>query len=281
MQSMMPLYLYIAKRNKVPIRIAHAHNSNYEKTFKGIVLHFFSRLVRFFSTNNFACSKNAGKYLFGNHHFEVIYNGVNIEKFQYDEKVRNKKRKELQLNNKFTILHIGRFELQKNHRFLIEVFENYTKENENSILLLLGEGKMEKEIKKLVEEKKLENKIRFLGIRKDVNEIMQAADCFVLPSLYEGFPVVGVEAQIAGLPCIFSDRITKEVKILRNSYFLEINKKNIKDWSQLLSSNIERLNINYENVKRVDIENIAKTICERYYEEYRKRSIPISYNSSL
>ncbi len=262
MQSMMPLYLMIAKKNGVKIRIAHSHNGSYEKTIKGFILHLFSRFSKFYSTDNIACSRIAGEYLFGKRQFEVIYNGIEIEKFKFNNTIREKKRKELGISkNMLVLLNVGRFELQKNHNFLIDIFEKFNKIHTNSLLLLAGEGKLEKKIKEKVKEKNLNKKVKFLGVRNDINEIMQASDMFLLPSLYEGFPVVGVEAQYSGLKCMFSSKITNEIKILENSVFLDIN--NINKWVNELE-NYETLNREEEIDDKFNIKKIAKDIEKRY-----------------
>lgn len=268
MQSMMPLYLYIAKKNNVPVRIAHSHNGNYEKTFKGFLLHIFSRFSKKYSTVNWACSKVAGKYLFKNDKFDIIYNGIDIKKFEYNDNAKENKVKELNLNNKKVLLHVGRFELQKNHEFLIDLYEQYYRINENSILLLVGEGKLEPKIRKIVENKGLENNVKFLGVRDDVNEIMQVADIFVLPSLYEGLPVVGIEAQYSGLPCIFSDKITQELEIINNVKFLPIGSKNISKWLKAIEESYEMKEINYIDKEKFDIKCISNYIMKEYVRLY-------------
>lgn len=268
MQSMMPLYLFIAKINNIPIRIAHSHNGSYEKTVKGIILHIFSRLSKVFSTINWACSIKAGTYLFGKKEFEVIYNGIDTTKFRVDYEARRKKRQELEMENKFVILHIGRFELQKNHVFLIKIFKKYLEVNKDALLLLLGEGKLENKIKELVKKNNIKESVKFLGIRNDVNEIMNSADCFVLPSLYEGLPVVGVEAQMAGLSCVFSNTITKELNISNDSYFEDIKDVNL--WINRIHQ-LENKEKHIILEDKFNIDNISKKIQERYI-EYEKKS---------
>lgn len=265
MQSMMPLYLYIAKKNKIPIRIAHSHNGSYEKTVKGFILHIFSRFSKKFSSHNIACSNLAGKYLFGKKSFIVIPNGIDVKKFEFNENIRKIVRNELNLSNEYVIGHVGRFELQKNHRFLIETFNEKLKENSNYVLLLVGEGKYEKEIKKLVKELNIQNKVKFLGVRNDMNRLYQAMDCFILPSLYEGLPVVGVEAQASGLKCLFSDTITKELKITPNAVFISLKSK--QKWLEEIDNDN-----NFENRKKFakivaqdfEIKNISKKL-EKFY----------------
>ena len=265
MQSMMPLYLYIAQKNKVPVRIAHSHNGNYEKTLKGFILHVFSRFSKKYSSHNISCSDLAGEYLFGKKSFTVVPNGINVKKFEFDENIRQAVRNELSLSNEYVIGHVGRFELQKNHRFLIEIFNEKLKENSNYVLLLIGEGKYEKEIKKIVKKLNIENKVKFLGVRKDMDRLYQAMDCFILPSLYEGLPVVGVEAQASGLKCLFSDTITKELKITSNAVFIPLQSK--QKWLKEIDCNDKcknRKSFAKIVAQNFEIKNISKKL-ERFY----------------
>lgn len=144
MQSMMPLYLYIAKKYNVQARIAHSHNGSYEKTLKGFVLHLFSRFSKYPANYYMACSEVAGKYLFGNKDFKILYNGIDIDKFKFNEDIRNKYRKDLKLEDNFVIGHIGRFELQKNHKFILEIFNDFQKEKSSAKLLLVRRRKTKK-----------------------------------------------------------------------------------------------------------------------------------------
>lgn len=194
--------LRIAKKVKIPIRIAHSHSTTNKKEFKKNMLKQVLRpFSKIYANRYFACSEYAGRWLFGDKEFEkgnitVINNAINLEKFKYNEEVRKKKKEELQIeDNTLVIGHIGRFVEQKNHRFLIDIFNEIHKKNINSVLLLAGQGPLLDEIKEKVKKLNLANSVKFLGQRKDVSELYQAMDIFVLPSLYEGLPVVGVEAQ--------------------------------------------------------------------------------------
>lgn len=167
--------------------------------------------------NIFACSELAGRYLFGNKAFDrgkvkIIHNAIDIEKFKFDEVARKKLRKEFGIKDSTVVIgHVGRFVQQKNHTFLVDVFNEYHKKNLDSKLLLVGSGPLEDEIKKKVERLGFKDSVLFLGQRDDINKLYSVMDIFCLPSLYEGLPVVGVEAQAAGLPTIFSNRISEEV----------------------------------------------------------------------
>ncbi len=268
MQSMMPLYLYIAKRNNVKIRIAHSHNSDYEKTLKGLILHIFSRISYKYSNCLWACSNTAGKYLFRNKHYTVIHNAIDQSKFAFDKKIRNSIRKELNLENAFIIGHIGRFEKQKNHVFLIDVFKEILIKKPTAVLLCFGCGKLENEIREYAKKNHVINNVHFMGVVNNTCDYYQAMDAFVLPSLYEGLPLVGVEAQICGLPCFFSDTITDELKLTKNSYFLPLNNHPDK-WAESIiqNSNIER---ETNSILEYDLVNEAKRITNLYIEMEEK-----------
>ena len=264
MQSMMPLYLRIAKRNGVPIRIAHSHNSNYEKSLKGFILHLFSRFSKKYANVQFACSQNSSKYLFGHQDAEIIHNAINLEKFSYNEEVRNQIRNELGIENNLVIGHVGRFDYQKNHEFLIDIFNEVNKKNSNAVLLLIGKGKLESKIKSKVESYGLSENVKFLGVRKDVNKLYQAMDCFVLPSHYEGLPFVGIEAQITGLKCFFSDAITKETQITKNCKFLPINDPSI--WEKEINNISQKSKRKTEYSKDYDLKEEAIKLQNKYFE---------------
>lgn len=223
--------LYAAKCAGVPVRIAHSHSTiiNNNREFKRNVikniLKYFSKL---FATEYFACSDMAAISQFGKKTFNsgkviVINNAIDIERFKYDESIRMAKRKELNINNNTLVIgHIGRFVETKNHSFLIQIFDEIHKNNQDSKLLLAGQGPLENEIKSKVIEMGLDDAVIFLGQRDDVNELYQVFDIFLLPSLYEGLPVVGVEAQASGLLCFFTNNMTKNAKVIESTEFMSI-----------------------------------------------------------
>lgn len=210
--------LYAAKKAGVPIRISHSHSTSNPKEWKrNLIKNILRPFSKRYATDYFACSELAGRYLFGNKSFDqgkvkIIHNAIDIDKFKFDEVARKKLRKEFGIKDSTIVVgHVGRFAQQKNHTFLVDVFKGYHKKNPDSKLLLVGSGPLEDEIKKKVERLDLKDSVLFLGQRDDINKLYSVMDVFCLPSLYEGLPVVGVEAQAAGLPTIFSNRISKEV----------------------------------------------------------------------
>ena len=245
--------LYAAKKAGVPVRIAHSHSTSNKKEWKKNAV---KNVLRPFSKKNanvyFACSELAARYLFGNKTFEegkvtIINNAINLEKFKFNQGKREKLRKGLKIeDNEFVVGHIGRFVAQKNHTFLIDIFNELYKENKDTVLLLIGQGPLQDQIKEKVRELGLEDSVRFAGQVDNASDYYNAMDVFVLPSLYEGLPVVGVEAQANGLQCYYSTDMTKETKVLEKTEFISLN-EGAKKWSKIILNDIK-------NVKREDTE---------------------------
>lgn len=215
--------LLTAKKAGVPIRIAHSHSTGIDKDFKYILKQFFRLQITSVANSFMACGELAGEFLFGNEKFEIIPNAVTAEKLYFNSFVRKQKRKDLGIKTQLVVGHVGRICYPKNHRFLIEIFSEIIKIDSSAILLIVGVGEKEEEIKQYVSELNLNDNIRFLGNRDDVSELYQAMDVFVLPSLFEGVPLVGIEAQFADLPCFFSDKVPKEVKFNANVQFMSLD----------------------------------------------------------
>ena len=248
--------LFCAKLAKVPTRIAHSHStSNKKEKFRNVLKSILKPFSKIFATNYFACSEHAGRWLFGNKAFEdgrviILTNAIDTEKFKFNTKVRKKIREELNITDKFIIGHVGRFNKQKNHEFLIETFKEVYKERKDAVLLLIGEGPLEEDIKRKVKNMNLEKVVYFLGTKDNVNDYMQAMDIFCFPSLYEGLGMVAIEAQINNLYVIASNEIPKEAEISNKIIFLSLNKdiwkENILNLKYLDRENIELDNSNYE-----------------------------------
>lgn len=265
MASLGYFYLNAAKENGVPIRIAHSHGANYLKTLKGYTKSFLFKLFKLPANIYWACSNEAGKFLFGkNTKFELIPNAINMKKFIYNIDIRSEVRNELNLNNKLVIGHVGRFNLQKNHSFILDIFNEIHKINSNTVLILIGSGELEKNIKEKINKLKLNDDVKLLGIRNDVNRIYQAMDLFLMPSLFEGLPLTGVEAQASKLRCFFSDVITNEVKITNNIKFIPLS-ETPKKWAELM---LKEAYYNRDAVKiendRFNIINLSKELQQKY-----------------
>ena len=265
--------LYEAKQNKIKIRISHSHTSKLDWDLKFPIKFFGKLLITKVSNVYFACGKKAGKFLFGNKKFSLINNAIDMKKFQYNEKVRNKKRKELGIDKDcFVIGHVGRYIYIKNQKFLIDVFEEILKVKKNSRLILIGNGPDEEKLKIKVNKLKINDKVVFLKNRSDVNELYQVMDCFVMPSLFEGVPLVAIEAQTNGLACILSDNISSETLVSDNVYFLNNNLGAIKWANIILNLDINRNQNAIKNVRNhgYDVKVESKKLQKMYLDLYLK-----------
>ena len=199
-----------AKKVGVPHAIAHAHNTAAQKNIKYLVKRLYSRNIPKYADTLLACGQQAGYAIFGDHTFSVMPNAINTEKYLYNEQLRDQKRRDLGLGEEMVLIHVGRFDYQKNHAFLIDVFAQVLRVAPSTVLLLAGDGEMRTTIEEKAARLLPAGSVRFLGVRKDIPELLQAADVFVFPSHFEGLPVTMIEAQAAGLPCAMSNRITSE-----------------------------------------------------------------------
>lgn len=223
------LVLLIAKYNGIPTRIAHSHESHKSirehRIFRRPLIFILKKFINVPVTHRFACSIEAGKWLFGNKDdIYVLKNSIMAENYVYSNIIRNTKRTDLNCENKFIIGHIGNFTKAKNYPFIIEVFKEIQSKLHNSELILVGNSSNNPEVERMVKEFGLERNVKFLGIRSDVHEILQVMDVLLFPSLFEGLPVTLIEAQANGLKCIVSDTITKEVDITGLVEFIPLSK---------------------------------------------------------
>lgn len=200
--------------------ITHCHSTQFsDKSLRAIRNRIACLGINKISDIRLACSNAAGTVLYSrNANFTVINNAIDIEKFAFNAEKRMKLRAQLGVNDKVVIGHVGRFNKQKNHKFLIEIFYETQKILPSTVLLLIGRGPLESQVRAQVARLNLQDKVIFMGQRRDVSDLYNAMDIFLLPSLFEGLPVVAVEAQANGLQCLLSDRITDEVAIDRISF---------------------------------------------------------------
>lgn len=261
--------LRAAKRAGVPVRIAHSHStSGRGELAKNLAKDALRPLSNVYPTHRMACSRYAGEWLFGKGaSFEVLYNAIDLSRFSFDAKARAQARADLGLvGNQLAILHVGRFMEQKNHRFLVDVFEEVARRRSDAALLLAGDGEQRSLVERWAAERGLSGRVRFLGQRDDVERLYMAADAFCLPSLYEGLCLVGVEAQAAGLPCLLSDAITREVDVTGSVRFLPIDDPS--PWADALAEMQpgKRINARRKDFANYDIDRAAKRLLERYLE---------------
>ena len=228
-------YNHYAKKHGVAVRVGHSHNTSSETGLVGTLDRLMSKPFRYGLTHRFACSEPAGRFLFGNKPFIVVHNGVNTRDYLPDAEKRTAARAALGLSeNQLVLGHIGRFSQQKNHAFLLDIFAQVHARQKNAVLLLAGEGALLASMQQKAGELGLsKDAVRFLGLRSDVPQLLQAMDAFVFPSLFEGLPVSCIEAQAAGLPCFLADTIAPEVKLTDAVYFLPIA-QGVKLWADKL-----------------------------------------------
>ncbi len=266
--------LFAAKLAGVPVRIAHSHSTSNKKEWKKNILKNILRpFSKVFATDYFACSEYAGRWLFGNKTFEegkvtIIKNAIDVDKFKYNEEIRNKIRKQLNVEEKFVIGHVGRFMEQKNHEFLIDIFNKIHMKRKESILLLIGDGPLEDKIKEKIKKLHLQDFVIFLGVKSNVNEYMQAMDVFLFPSLYEGLGIVAIEAQVSKLPVFISDAVPDEVMISDNIYRVNLT-DNDDVWSdKVLNNTIDRAMVQIDSIKckEYTIAYASKTLEKKYRE---------------
>lgn len=228
--------LKAAMQHNVPVRVAHSHSANQDKNLKYPIKLWYKRGIPKYATNLFACGKGAGSWMFGGASYQIINNAIDVSAYTYDPTKRQEMRRQLGLENEFTIGHVGRFNQPKNHSFLLDIFAALLKKESNAVLLLAGGGEDMPKIQAKAEALDIAEHVRFLGIRSDVAGLMQAMDVFVFPSLYEGLPVTMVEAQAAGLPCIISDKVPPECIITEGLVDIMPLSAGAETWSEKILS---------------------------------------------
>ncbi len=271
MTSTASIYLPIAKMAGIPIVIAHVRSAGVDKGIKGIMTRILRLPLKYKADYCLACSTEAGISAYGSNwvkkgKVEVIPNAIAVEKYVYQEQERQEYREKLGITEKFVIGHVGSFREAKNHRFLIQIFEQIYKKCTDAVLLLVGDGARMEEIKGLVAEKGLQSVVYFVGNQSPVSPYYQAMDFLIFPSLYEGLPGTVVEAQVAGLPCLISTNITKEVGITDLVTFYSL-KQSPEEWADyVLGHKVYERRDRYAEVKKAGFD-IGIQI-ERYKEIY-------------
>lgn len=275
------IVLLAAERCGVERRAAHAHFSQpytdteiYSKS-KQLIASVYRRAMRLllkkYCNIKIGCSREAGEFLFGKKEFAkhgiVLNNGIDTKKYFFNQESRIKTRNELSIPQDSVVLgHIGQMYSVKNQSFLLDVFNNYIKTNPNSHLLLIGEGTDEEKLSKKTESLNLNENVHFLGARNDVPELLSAMDCFVFPSLHEGFPLTLIEAQASKLACVVSDTVTRYTMLNSNFSFVSL-KSGCDVWCEEINRvmSVARESVDTKNViNNFDIKNIAKEL-EKIY----------------
>lgn len=242
-----------AKRYTNARIISHSHGTHFESK-KGLIHAIHTFLHRYHQKKfvrctdfYFACSRAAGEWLYGSDlkDLKVIKNGIDPDKYQFDPVVRERIRESFSLENKKVIGHAGRFCTVKNQSFLLEIFSSIAGQSDDYLLLLAGEGELLGLMKQKAADLGIADKVIFAGYRQDLNCILQAVDIFILPSLYEGLPIVAIEAQGSGLPCLLTDTITKEVSISDLVSYMSLT-KSAQQWAEKITTLLKI----YENNNR-------------------------------
>lgn len=229
--------------------IIHAHTSAYldnKNTIKKIVSALCKKMICRYADACVACNEEAWEFMFVNETESqakkyIISNGVDAKKFSFNDEVRQKYRKVLDVSDKIVIGHVGNFYYPKNHLRLLSIFYDYHKKNQDSLLLLVGDGKLKKEIIEYSKELSIEDAVIILGHVDNVKDYYQVMDLFMLPSITEGMPLAGIEAQCSGLPCIFSTAISTGVQVRKNCFFVPLSEDN-NIWINVIESALAQEN---------------------------------------
>jgi len=271
--SILCILAYYAKKNGVKKVITHSHCAIENINMKNRILRIAGNFVMRKNVDFYcACSLVAGEAKYMPHIVKnemiILNNGVDLKRFETNEKVRKNIRLKYNIEqNTFVIGHVGRFSYQKNHEYLIKIFNELLKVEKNAKLMLIGSGELEEEIKIYVKKLRIVNKVIFCGNVNNVHEYLQAMDIFLLPSRFEGLPIVGVEAQAAGLPIIVSDNVSDELSIGKSIEYLPLS-ESVQPWIEgiLKYKGAER----YNNVaelkeKGYDVDKTAAKVREIYF----------------
>ncbi|MBQ8074375.1 MAG: glycosyltransferase family 1 protein [Oscillospiraceae bacterium] len=227
--------LQSAKNAGIKVRIAHAHNTQIIRDYKYPLKLICKQLLPGAATDYWSCGRDAGIYYYGEERWNasgfIMRNAIDVSKFAFRPEVRERLRQDYGLGNCFVVGHVGRFNMQKNHSRLLDVFSEIVTAVPNSRLVLIGVGELEQVVKEKAQSMGIQDKTLFLGQMADVSEWYQGMDCFVMPSLFEGLPVVGIEAQAAGLQCFFSDRVTDEILLSPGARRIPLQAENA-EWAR-------------------------------------------------
>ena len=271
--------LVLGKVFGIPVRVIHSHNSGFENKqglARRILVGMNKKLLAWSANLRFACSQFAGQWMFKDNPYHVIYNAIDIHKYDADLIVREETRNALGLRTELALLHVGRFSYQKNHSFLLDIFKEVHRIQPDSVLLLVGDTTEESEflteVKRKIKAYGLENVVRLLGRRDDVNKIMQAADVLVMPSFFEGLTVVGIEAQACDLPLLLSDTVTKELGLLPSTHFISLEAGPTAWAEAIVNSKQHNRQSRYEELKAAgydignETERVEKLLIDAYHE---------------
>ena len=252
--------MMMARLCRVPVRITHSHTTEAKNLHRKFLHWMLTKIIVVESTNLLACGEEAGKALYGNASFQVINNGIDLDKFIFSETSRRKIRKEIDVNeNDIIIGHVGRFEKVKNHEYMIEILKKIISRDAHYKLVLVGDGTLRKEIEALVKKNHLDNQVIFAGNAKNANEYYSAFDIMVFPSIFEGLPLALVEAQANGLPVVASSGVTEEAKINDNFRRLSLD-EGAEKWAQAVCEMVGKRVKPNEKINDYSIEKMVEEV---------------------
>lgn len=257
--------LKFAKAANIPIRIIHSHNTNVQQKLR--LIHKFTekynrKHIEDYATHLFACSEEAGEWMFGDKHFTVLKNGIDISKYQYSDEKRESCRKYLETKKQKVIGCVGRLDPQKNPLFTLKIMEAVKEIDSDNAFVFVGDGELRGALSVEIKKLQLDSCVHLLGNRNDVNEWYSAFDCLLMPSLFEGFPFVLVEAQAAGLPCVVSSAVSEDTNLTGLVEFVGLD-DSIETWASTILNACEKSR--KDTTKELidagySIENTAKTV---------------------
>lgn len=257
--------LIAAKRSKVKTRISHSHSTKSEQNpslIKKIYFIFSKLVINIYANNYLACAEDAGHAIYyKKNRFTVVDNGIILNDFYFNDSSRELIRRTLSIADGTTVIgHVGRFDTAKNHMFLLDVFGEYTKINDNTTLLLVGDGRLKNDIHDKVKSLNLQDKVIFMGVRDDINKIYSAMDIFLFPSLYEGLGIALIEAQTNGLPCLTSNVIDPITQITERIHYYPLDKGPISWADKIKTINLAKHKRNLELVSSTSRYNVIHSI---------------------
>lgn len=290
--SLVQLYK-IVKKNKYPIVIRHTANAlvapqllaaklagartvchSHNETDPQKTIHKIAKIMmKAAADRRLACSPNAGRWMFGSKDYQIIHNAINVEKFSFSEEKADRIRKEFSLDGKHVYGHIANFIESKNHMFLLDIFKEIADRDENAVFFCLGEGDLREQIEDKIRQLKLEDRVILTGIRHDVQDFMSAMDVLIFPSFFEGLPLTLIEAQIAALPALISDTITRDVIVTKGLVFMESIQADPSYWAEKAMEVLTHKKTDKRICQRDAIQNAGYDIdilakwYERYFEE--------------
>ena len=272
--SMISFGIWCAKKAGIRNIFTHAHTTSAIGWYRKILTQIGRKYIKKNSTLKFACSDAAAKWIYGKDSDYILFkNAIDASKYTFSYDKYLKTRKELSIGKEqFVLGTCGRFSIEKNQKFLIEIFAKIKEKRPDALLILIGDGEEKENLVAVAEKLGVKNNIIFTGLVSNVDYYYDVLDCFVLPSYYEGLPLVGVEAQAAGIPCFFSNGVTKEIKISDDVYFLSIEENSASTWADFILEQFSERKNNYTIVKNsgYDIGANVDLLQKKYFEYYIK-----------